>query len=236
MRPYSHPTGQLHRMPRSAMQSSRMGGAMPRLRSTGSAAAVSLLVLELILPSAGRAADAGRMPLCGPEAQGQVYCSAGTVYECRAIDPNSLERGAGWHWKMDILRSCGDPLPAVIEPRDGSTPDITYAPEIGGSDGQNRSGSQAGPGRRNGPQGSSEPGGQTGRQGSPEPRRQNGQANGLAGARGQADQRGTQGRLRPDGGQNQGASGASPYAGASASSSSSPSSRSGVSRRHTHHR
>jgi hypothetical protein len=212
MMPRSHITERLQPIASPAKRLFRMGDTMPRLHSTGSSAAIGLLLIfGLLLPLAGRAEDAqgsspdvnSRMPLCGPQAEGQVYCKFGTIYECRPVSPNSLERGTGWHWKMDILRSCAEPLPATIDQQGGSLPDIIYAPETNSSGVQSGSGSQADQRGQTG---------QAGLQGQTEQWRRSRHD----GQRGRTDQWGGQGaqwgRSRPSG-QNKGTSSTSPRAG-----------------------
>jgi hypothetical protein len=95
---------------------------------------VPLLVLALVLPLTGHAADQqdnasdgnSSMPRCGPLMDGQVYCKFGVIYECQLIDPNSLERRSGWRWKADILRDCPQERPATMD--FAAPPIVTYAP------------------------------------------------------------------------------------------------------------
>lgn len=97
---------------------------------------VLLLVVALVLPPAGRAADQADkstdgnspMPRCGPPTDGQVYCKFGVIYECQLIDPNSMERRTGWRWKADILRSCPREKPAAVDQWGGVAPIVTYLP------------------------------------------------------------------------------------------------------------
>jgi hypothetical protein len=95
---------------------------------------VLLLVVALVLPLAGRAAEEADsstdanspIPRCGPLMDGQVYCKFGVVYECQLIDPNSLERRTGWRWKPDILRGCPREKPATMDL--AAPPIVTYVP------------------------------------------------------------------------------------------------------------
>jgi hypothetical protein len=97
---------------------------------------VLLLVVTLVLPRAGRAADEADnpsdgnspMPRCGPAMDGQVYCKFGVVHECQLIGPNSMERRTGWRWKADILRGCQQDKPATVDHWGAVPPIVTYVP------------------------------------------------------------------------------------------------------------
>src|SRR5689334_13976342 len=98
-----------------AMRLFGMNAAISPLRLSKSSPTIGFLLLfGLFRPLAGQAQGAdgsspdvnSSMPLCSPQMEGQVYCKFGTVYECRPVEPNSSQRGTGWHWKMDILRAC----------------------------------------------------------------------------------------------------------------------------------
>jgi hypothetical protein len=104
---------------------------------------VSILVLLLIMSlvsATSRAEDVPNPasndpnPPCGPHMDGQVSCRFGILYECELISPNSLERRSGWHWKADLLRTCGETDraktddPQDLPPEDSCGPGQPYHP------------------------------------------------------------------------------------------------------------
>jgi hypothetical protein len=90
-----------------------------------------LLLATVGLPVSGRTEELftqsanASMPRCGPQADGQIYCEFGVLYECQLAGQNSLDRRTGWRWKADILRTCAEPAPTYTANRH-----YTLSPEV----------------------------------------------------------------------------------------------------------
>jgi len=101
---------------------------------------ISLMLLGLLLRpvtalaqdvAAQSADNKSKATVCGRDTAGQTMCKQGMLFECRNIAPGTLDRVSGWQWKSDILRSCGEMVPATIqnEPSD-LLQGFSYSPQI----------------------------------------------------------------------------------------------------------
>jgi hypothetical protein len=111
-------------------------------RALGAIFRCGVIVVSLVIPMTGRATDKvdrspdsnSPLPRCGPPMDGQVSCKFGVIYECRLIDPNSMERRTGWRWTADLLRGCPREVPVAADQPIALPPVVTYVPETGVSE------------------------------------------------------------------------------------------------------
>ncbi len=89
---------------------------------------LGMIVVATMLSTAAALAQDVPWPRCSDRLDGQQLCGNGSVCECHYDSGGTLTgRVAAWRWSCDLLKMCGDPVPAGADPQP-LPPGFSYAP------------------------------------------------------------------------------------------------------------